>query len=63
MNSSLSPGSVELQSASLPGRLSRCDTAVLRVTAWCAARDASRARAAMITRATTAWAQLGLLLR
>jgi hypothetical protein len=38
MNSSLLPGSVEAQSASLPGRLRRWETAVLRETAWAAAR-------------------------
>ncbi len=52
MNSSLLPGSVDAQSASLPGRLSRCDTAVLRDTACAAARDASRALAASAMRAT-----------
>ena len=51
MNSSLSSGSVDEQSASLPGRFSRWLTAVLRVTAWLAARDASRARAARMMRA------------
>ena len=53
MKSSLLGRSVELQSASLPGRLSRCDTAVLRDTACDAARLASRARAARIMRATS----------
>jgi len=63
MNSSLSSGSVDAQSASLPGRLSRCETALLRVTCCAAAREASRARAAMMARATTACAQLGLPFR
>ncbi len=63
MNSSLSSGSVDEQSASLPGRLSRWLTAVLREMPSLAARDASRARAAITVRATTAWAQLGLPLR
>ena len=53
MNSSLSSGSVEAQSASLPGRLSLWLIADFRVTA-CAARDASLARAARMMRATTA---------
>ena len=61
MNSSLSPGSVELQSASLPGRLRRCDTAVLRCTLSAAARDAVRARAARMTRLAIAFACVGLL--
>jgi len=52
MNSSDSAGSVDEQSESLPGRLSRCETAVLRDTACDAARDASRARAARMMRAT-----------
>ena len=53
MKSSLSAGTVEAQSASLPGRFKRCETAVLRVTCCAAARDASRARAARMMRATT----------
>ena len=52
MNSSLLPGSVDEQSASLPGRFSRCETAVLRDTACAAARDASRALAASAMRST-----------
>ena len=47
-------GSVELQSASLPGRLSRCDTADLRCTCSTAAREALRARAARMTRSAMA---------
>src|SRR5437899_7925025 len=46
MKSSHSEGSVELQSASLPGRLSRCETAPLRCTSAARARSASRAAAA-----------------
>ena len=42
MNSSLRAGSVDEQSASLPGRFSRCEMAVLRETACAAAREASR---------------------
>ena len=54
MNSSLRPGSVDEQSASLPGRFRRCETAVLRDTALAAARDASRAFAARPMRSTIA---------
>ena len=60
MNSSLSDGLVDAQSASFPGRFSRCDTAVLRCTACEAAREASRARAARMIRATTASATVRL---
>ena len=52
MNSSLLPGSVDEQSASLPGRFNRCETAVLRDTACAAAREASRALAASAIRST-----------
>ena len=41
-----------VQSLSLPGRFSRPDVALLRVTSACAARLASRARAARMMRAT-----------
>ena len=44
MKSSHSFGSVELQSASLPGRFRRWEMALLRVTCSAAARDALRAR-------------------
>ena len=54
MNSSDSSGSVLSQSASLPGRLSRPLIAVLRRTWRAAARLASRALAAWITRAAIA---------
>ena len=50
MKSSENSGSVLSQSASLPGRLSRPLIAVLRRTCEAAARLASRARAAWITR-------------
>ena len=43
-----------VQSLNLPGRLRRPDVAVLRVTSACAARLASRARAARMMRATIA---------
>ena len=49
-----------MQSLSLPGRLSRADVALLRVTSCCAARLASRARAARMMRATIASATLML---
>ena len=52
MNSSLLAGSVDAQSASLPGRFSRCEMAVLRDTACEAAREASRALAARMMRST-----------
>ncbi len=58
MKSSDEPGSVEEQSASLPGRFSRCETAVLRATC-CAARLASRARAARTMRPTICSASVG----
>ena len=54
MNSSLLLGSVEEQSASLPGRFSRWLIAVLRDTACDAAREASRALAARAMRSTMA---------
>ncbi len=54
MNSSLSAGSVDEQSASLPGRFSRWLMGVLRSTCCVASRRASRARAARIARATIA---------
>jgi hypothetical protein len=49
-----------VQSLSFPGRLSRPVVAVLRVTSACAARLASRARAASTMRATIASAMLRL---
>ena len=49
-----------MQSLSLPGRLSRFDVALLRETDCCAARLASRARAARTIRATIASAMLML---
>ena len=52
MNSSVSSRSLLEQSLSLPGRVSRPLVAVLRETAADAARDASRARAARMMRAT-----------
>ena len=54
MNSSDSSGSVLSQSASLPGRFSRSPIGVLRRTWLAAARLASRAFAAWITRAAIA---------
>ena len=51
MNSSLSSRPALVQSLSLPGRLRRPVVAVLRVTSACAARLASRARAARMMRA------------
>ena len=53
-NSSLSSRPALVQSLSLPGRLRRPVVAVLRVTSACAARLASRARAARMMRATIA---------
>ena len=50
MKSSHSDGSVELQSASFPGRFRRCEMALLRCTCSAAAREALRARAASTTR-------------
>ncbi len=50
-NSSLSSRLALVQSLSLPGRLRRPVVAVLRVTSACAARLASRARAARMMRA------------
>ena len=50
-NSSLSSRPAVVQSLSLPGRFSRPVVAVLRVTSACAARLASRARAARMMRA------------
>ena len=50
MKSSDSTGSAEAQSDSLPGRCVRL-TGPLRETAWLAAREASRARAARMMRA------------
>ncbi len=54
MNSSLviEPGWV--QSESLPGSVTRPDVGPLRMTSCCAARLASRARAARMIRATIA---------
>ncbi len=53
------PSLLELvQSLSLPGRLRRVDVALLRDTSACAARLASRARAARMMRATMASATL-----
>ena len=49
-----------VQSLSLPGRFSRVDVALLRDTSACAARLASRARAARMMRATIASATLML---
>ena len=58
-NSSLSAGSVLVQSASLPGRFRRWLTADLRRTAAAADRLAWRALAAWMIRWTTAWAWVG----
>ena len=63
MNSSLSAGRVDEQSASLPGRLRRCETEPLLRTVSIAARDADRARAARITRWAMAVACVRLLSR
>ena len=52
MKSSLSSRPGDVQSLSLPGSVSRPDVAVLRATSCCAARLASRARAARMMRAT-----------
>ncbi len=52
--------SLDEQSVSLPGSARRAEVAVLRVTSCCAARLASRARAARMMRATTASATLML---
>ncbi len=52
MKISLEALSEFVQSLSLPGRLSRPDVALLRVTSACAARLASRARADKMMRAT-----------
>ena len=52
MNSSLSSRPEFVQSLSLPGSVSRDDVALLRMTSACAARLASRARAARMMRAT-----------
>ena len=54
MKSSHSVGSVELQSASLPGGFRRWDTAPFRCTCWAAAREALRARDASTARAASA---------
>src|SRR5664280_2455162 len=56
MKSSEREGSVDEQSASLPGRFSRCDTAVLRVTSRAAAR---RSRNAVHVRAHVLVGRLG----
>ena len=62
MNSSLSPTPALMQSLSLPGRLSLPLAAeLLRETAAEAAREASRARAARMMRATMASATVRLL--
>ena len=63
MKSSDSVGSVDAQSESLPGRLRRCETALLRRTALAAARLAWRALAAWMMRATMASAVDGVALR
>ena len=52
MKSSLSSRPGDVQSLSLPGSVRRPEVAVLRVTSCCAARLASRARAARMMRAT-----------
>ena len=54
MKISLSSRPGIVQSLSLPGSVSRDDVALLRVTSACAARLASRARAARMMRATIA---------
>jgi hypothetical protein len=59
-NSSLSSRLALVQSLSLPGRFRRPVVAVLRVTSACAARLASRARAARTMRATIDSAMLRL---
>ena len=61
MNSSVSSKFVDLQSASLPGRLSRRPPAVLRLTSLTASRDASRALADNTIRPTMASAAEVLL--
>jgi hypothetical protein len=58
MNSSLFSLLEFVQSLSLPGRFSRVEVALLRETYACAARLASRARAARMIRATIASATL-----
>ena len=60
MNSSDSSRSVDLQSASLPGRLSRRCVTDLRLTSAAASRDASRALAASTMRPTI-WSAAVLL--
>jgi hypothetical protein len=60
MNSSLPSLEGLVQSLSLPGRFRRVDVALLRETSACAARLASRARAARMIRATIASATLML---
>ena len=52
MKISVAPGVLSEQSDSLPGSVSRAEVALLRITSCCAARLASRARAASTARAT-----------
>ncbi len=59
-NSSHLPPSRSEQSASLPGSPRRTPPGLLRETCWLAAREAARARAEMITRATMLSAVLRL---
>ena len=61
MKSSLSSRSEELQSLSLPGSVRRLEVGPLRTTSCCAARLASRARAARMMRATIDSATLMLV--
>ena len=61
MKISLSSRPGDVQSLSLPGSVSRLDVAVLRATSCCAARLASRARAARMMRATIDSATLMLV--
>ena len=61
MKISLSSRPGDVQSLSLPGSVSRLEVAVLRATSCCAARLASRARAARMMRATMDSAMLVLV--